>query len=295
MSKAELDKYKPTYHETDVPYSLPNDRTEQLRLKDQHDAWKALMHGSIVHAPVKNPKFIIDIGCGPGSVSQELASKFPMAQVYGIDLSSMPEEHATRPPNLEYIKGDIMKLLCATGDARLNNGEIDYAFHRLLLCGMTNWPEYVKTVADSVCRGGWVEMHEWEWQIFENGKNVSEEWPWQEEMIRSAWETKGLDLRCAHKVAGWMRDAGLVDIKAVSYWAPIGPWDLATHPESKTMAEYLPKWWPSVNWGTIPMFVGPRKPQLVDEYKTQMLKDLEKAHVEERKAYEIVVTYGRKP
>jgi precorrin-6B methylase 2 len=270
-------------------------RKEQQRLKDQGDAWKALMHGSVFHAPVKDPKLIVDIGCGPGSVSRELASKFPAAQVYGIDLSSMPEEHALRPPNLEYIQGDIIKVLSKTGDVRLNQGEIDYAFHRLLVCGMADWPNYVKTVADSVCSGGWVEMQEWDYQISENGRNVSKEWPWQEDMIRLARETKGLDLHCAQKVAGWMRDAGLVDIKTVSYWATIGPWDLAAHPESKTMAEYLAKWWRTVNWGLISILVGPTKPQLVDEYKAQMLEDMGKALAEQRKAYEIIVNYGRKP
>jgi trans-aconitate methyltransferase len=270
-------------------------QTEQQRLKDQHEAWKALMHGSVVHAPVKDPKLVIDIGCGPGSVSRELASKFPAAQVYGIDLSSMPEEHANRPANLEYIQGDVMKLLSGAGDARLNKGNVDYSFHRLLLCGMAKWPEYVKTVASSVCSGGWVEMHEWNWQIMEDGKNVSEEWPWQEEMIQAARDTKGLDLLCAHKVAGWMHDAGLVDIKTVCYSAPIGAWDLAAHPESKVMADYLPKWWQTVNWGLIPLFVGATNPQVVEEYKAQMLEDLEKARVKQRKAYEIVVTYARKP
>ena len=69
------------------------------------------MHGKIVHAPLNsNPRVILDIGCGPGDVCRELASAFPGAQIYGIDLSVMPQ-HADPPPNLKFIHSDIRQLL----------------------------------------------------------------------------------------------------------------------------------------------------------------------------------------
>jgi hypothetical protein len=36
-----------------------------------------------------------------------------------------------------------------------------------------------------------------------------------------AKEVIGLDLRCSQKLEGWMKEAGLVDIKKVSYWRPL--------------------------------------------------------------------------
>jgi hypothetical protein len=209
----------------------------------------------------------------------------------------MPEEHSVRPSNLEYVEGDVLKLMGEQGDARLGPGSLDYVFQRLLVCGMkaTDWPEYVKTAARSVRSGGWVEIHEWDFQVSENGVNVSDEWPWQQEMISQGRETKGLDLRCAQKVAGWMRDADLVDIETVSYFAPLGTWDVDARPETRTMAEYLAKWWPTVNRVLIPSLVRTEDKQHVEDLKAQMLKTLKTAEGKQRKAYEIVVCYGRKP
>jgi trans-aconitate methyltransferase len=277
-----------------VPNTCLLSQTEQERLKDQAEAWEAVMHGKLFHAPLNEPKLIIDIGCGPGVVSHELASKFPAAQIYGIDLSVLPE-HSDRPSNLEYIYGDIRKLTTNGGDTRLAPGTIDYAFERLLLLGMTDWPGYIQTVADRVRSGGWAEIHEWDWQVSENGVNVSDEWPWMQEMIRSAWETKGLDLRCSQKLAGWMRDAGLVDIQTFSYRAPLSMLDVEAYPETRKMAEYLAKWWPRVNWLCIPALMGAASPEQVEDAKKQMLKDLEVARTEQHKSYEIIVCIGRKP
>ena len=252
------------------------------------------MHDKIIHAPVKEPKLIIDIGCGPGVVTRELASKFPSAQVYGIDFSVLPE-HDERPSNLEYIHGDVRKLMTKGGDARLTSGTIDYAFERLLLLGMTDWPAYVQKISDGMRSGGWVEIHEFDWGVSENGIDVTDEWPWLQDMIRSGWKTKGFDLRCGKKLAGWMRDAGLVDVQEFSYRAPLSTLDVDAHPETRKMAEYTRKWWPSFLWLLIPALMGNASPEHVESAKRQMLTYLEIARKQQHKSHEIVVCIGRKP
>ena len=253
------------------------------------------MHGNVVHAPVKDPGVVLDIGCGPGDVTRDLAERFPSAQVYGVDLSVLPQ-HANPPPNVTYIHGNIKQLLLpGSGDPRLASDSLDYAFARLVVCGMTEWPKYVRTVANAVRSGGWVEMHEWDFQVSENGVNVSNEWPWLQAEVQGARETKGLDMRCAQKLKGWMEDAGLVDVTEVRYRAPLGMWYAQEHPESKRMAEYLAKWWPSVNWLLIPSLTRGDDEQQVEDMKAQMLKDMDLAQAQQRKSYEIVVCYGRKP
>ena len=253
------------------------------------------MHDSIIHAPLTtDPHTILDIGCGPGDVSREFAARFPKARVYGIDLSVLPE-HDNPRQNLTYIHGDIMQLLRA-GDVPLAPESVDYAFGRLLVCGMTEWPEYIRMVAGAVRGGGWVEMHDWDQQVWEDGRNVSDEWPWLQAIIKHGWEQKKLDLRCSQKLKGWMEAAGLVDVQEVRYRAPLGLWDVEEHPETKKMAEMLAKWWPSVNWLMIPSLTrGGVDERRVEEMKAQMLKDLDKAQAEQKKSYEIVVCYGRKP
>lgn len=43
-------------------------------------------------------------------------------------------------------------------DPRLPFGTADFVFNRLLLCGMTDWPGYVRDGFKMVKSGGWVEM-----------------------------------------------------------------------------------------------------------------------------------------
>jgi hypothetical protein len=230
------------------------------------------------------------------SSALDLATKFPNAQVYGVDLLFLPEEHAGHPINIEYIQGDVMKLMASNGDVRLAPGSLDYVFQRLLICGMTDWPNYVKTAVSSVKSGGWIETHELDFHVWENGVEVKHEWPWQQEQIRMAEEVMGLDLRCSQKLEEWMNEAGLVDIKEVSYLAPFGQWNIEAHPESKGIADYFHKWWRELNWAVlIPNLQGTGAPEHVKEMKMQMLQSLNLAEEEQKKAYEIIVCYGRRP
>ena len=253
------------------------------------------MHDIVFHSPLGDPKTVVDIGCGPGDVTRMLAARFPRAKIYGVDLADLPG-HVNRPANVAFVKGEISQLLLpGTGDERLGPDTVNYAFARLLVCGMTKWPEYVKTLVKAVRSGGWVEMHEWDFQVSENGANVSDEWPWLQAEVRRGWETKGLDLRCAQKLKGWMEDAGLRGVTEVRYRAPVGKWAVEEHPETERMAEMLAKWWPTVNWVMIPTLKCGDTPERTEEMRLQMLRDLDRAQAEQRKSYEIVVCYGRKP
>lgn len=63
---------------------------EHDRLNAQHHGIVELMHGKIIHAPVRNPRQVLDIGCGTGIVTSSLGVLFPSAEVIGIDLSPVP-------------------------------------------------------------------------------------------------------------------------------------------------------------------------------------------------------------
>lgn len=135
-----------------------------------------------MHAPLNSStaRKALDIGCGTGIVTHQIASQFPTAQVCGLDLSPVPIVRE-KLPNIEYIQGNFDDLTStATPDARFGKGTFDYIFSRLLVLGMTNWKGYVdRCVAllkPGVCTSprkqvhihvltdayeqGWVEMHD---------------------------------------------------------------------------------------------------------------------------------------
>ena len=115
------------------------------------------------HAPLKNPKRILDIGCGTGVMTVALAKAYPEAEVIGLDLSPVPDRHE-KPANVTYIQGDVREL-AKGGNERIARRTFDYVFHRLLVLSMTEWPSYV-SIVDSLLRpGGYAEMQELDMMI----------------------------------------------------------------------------------------------------------------------------------
>ena len=84
---------------------LRNSETEMQRLNIIHWAMRELWQTS-VRVPLAHPAVkILDVGCGSGIWSKEIAEVLPRAQVIGVDLSPpfLPEEPGLRfPENLSF-------------------------------------------------------------------------------------------------------------------------------------------------------------------------------------------------
>lgn len=180
------------------------------------------MKGRIVHALVSFPFKIFDIGCGTGVITRYLATKFTSATaVCGIDLCPVPfESMDTSQKNLSFIQGNSHNL---TGkDSHLLYGSMDLVYSRLLLCGMTDWPGYVRETCGMLRPSGWAEFGDFVenfWYTDGRSKPVND-WEWLR-AIRAGGLRKGLDLDCGLNIREYMEDAGFVDIRRWEYRVPI--------------------------------------------------------------------------
>ncbi|PIB00981.1 hypothetical protein CB0940_02126 [Cercospora beticola] len=221
---------QPTYHHYEnAQYALPNDSAEHQRLDRQAEHLSAMMHGKILYAPVNvagKDVRILDVGCGTGVVTDLISSSYPEAECIGLDLSQVPASRVLRA-NTRFFKGDFCSeqpslWTPTTGGRHLSQSSelFDYIFLRLLVCGMINWPEFIKKEFSLLKSGGWAEIQDLNFVWYDGHENViSQNWKWHnkhEEICKQ----KGMDLKCGSKVKDWMNDAGFVDVQTFEYSCP---------------------------------------------------------------------------
>lgn len=105
------------------------------------------MNGTIIHTSVRNPKQIVDVGCGTGIITCYLGERLPDALVSSIDISPVPAIH-DKPDNVTFVQGDFRTL--ASTDGYFAQGSTDLVFNRLLICGMTDWNGYIETSVNTL-------------------------------------------------------------------------------------------------------------------------------------------------
>ncbi len=113
---------------------------EHQRLELQHKLLWQIMGDKVFHAPLNKDDIhkTLDVGCGTGAVTHVMASTFPNAQVFGADLSPVPQVRV-KLPNITYVQGNIMEI----DDTRFEHNSFDLIFSRLLVLGMSNWKAYI--------------------------------------------------------------------------------------------------------------------------------------------------------
>lgn len=301
----DLRSRNPTFQTVNDAYILPNDNAERKRLFEMNRALTALFNNNAIRAPVQEPvSTIIDIGCGGGAMTRDLRALFPHARVvYGIDLTPVPplpgDNSTAAGPRLEFIQGDFYKL--AGTDPRLRPGGVDFAWSRLLVCGLTDWPGYLKHVFELLRPGGWAQMSEscvdaW----FEpgisarpEGFQAKMEWEWLR-ATREGLSRRGLDPDAGLNVPGYMRQAGFVDIQQVPLRIPYWKGALEEQPEAKLLMDLLVDdptslFWHMIARSTEDMGFSREK---VAELQLDCLRDFGE---EEGKYRVLFVTIGRRP
>lgn len=254
-----------------------------------------MMGGKVIHAPIDDPKKILDVGCGTGVVTELLASKFPKAQVFGLDLSKVPELR-DRPSNVKFLQGNILDQapdVWVPSGSLDKSGGLDLIFSRLLVCGMNDWPSYPKNAFSLLSSGGYMEIHDVDWVWFDSsGTEISADWAWWQR-VRAAGESRGLNFLCASKAATWMRDAGFVDIQVSKYrWPFGGRWEKTE--DMRGMGDYSAEAMPEMVHHMIPKSMEGQNlsSEEIEEMRKAMKKDLAP---EEGKHWDFYVTVGRKP
>jgi SAM-dependent methyltransferase len=149
---------------TEPEYVLGTGRDELERLGLQHGLWSDAAHALWKLARVGPGQSVLDVGCGPGYASFDLAQLVQASgRVVGVDESPgfvahlNAEAHARGLSQLSARAGDVHDLAALD----LAAGSFDLAYARWVLCFVARPEDVVRGVARLLRPGGRFAIHDY--------------------------------------------------------------------------------------------------------------------------------------
>jgi SAM-dependent methyltransferase len=146
-------------------YVLGTDAAETERLGLQHRLWSASAHALWEQAGIQPGLTVLDLGCGPGHATLDLAQIVgPKGHVIGVDESATflkqlaDQATARRLTNISRVLGDVQDLPAALpGEV----ATVDVAYARWVFCFLKKPEDVVKGLAKLVKPGGKVAVQDY--------------------------------------------------------------------------------------------------------------------------------------
>lgn len=229
---------------------------EQNRLDAQAAAIVEMIGGFPCLAPIhsmNDVSKVVDVGCGTGIATLQLAGIFPSAKVYGLDISNVPDAaQQMAPKNVTWAVGNVLDVDYGNPDKDRDNdqsgsvmsreiftpGGLDYIFGRMLFLGISDWTRYFSTTARSLRSGGIIEHQDLDWKFYRvsTSQCLSDKWEWHRRVV-SAAETAGLSIHAGSNAAPLMKKAGLEVISVQQFEFSFVP--SSKTPNSQSMGKYV--------------------------------------------------------
>ncbi|WP_176728805.1 class I SAM-dependent methyltransferase [Thermogemmatispora onikobensis] len=198
------------------PYVLPKDLKEVSRLDFQHYVLRAILKRNYL-APIRQPRHILDVGCGTGQWAYEVARDFPQATVVGIDVEQAKNSTAP-PPNYRFLAHDVLQGL------PFADNSFDFVHQRLLHSALplAAWPGEIKELVRVTASGGWVELLELHPEVVPSGPAGQR----LRQLILQLVALRGLDAEgvVARSLDLYLAEAGLVEVQRHVVAVPLGDW-----------------------------------------------------------------------
>jgi SAM-dependent methyltransferase len=158
---------------------------------------------------------VLDVGCGPGAITAELARRFPGAEITGVDISdarlAAARKHCAGLTNADVRLGDA-------ADLPFPAKSFDLVYCRFLLEYLAAPQDVVREIV-RVCRpGGRVLLQDLDGQLLWHHPIDPALHENLERVLRMLART-GFDPFAGRKLFAWARAAGLhdIDVRAESY------------------------------------------------------------------------------
>ncbi|RUP42719.1 S-adenosyl-L-methionine-dependent methyltransferase [Jimgerdemannia flammicorona] len=206
------------FKETGSPvYMLPNDGSEADRLNGQHYQFRYLMQGNY-HVPLteeleKGIK-VIDVGCGTGIWTVEMAEQFPASHFTATDITDIYKNPTKIPSNCTFLQVDTRDGL------PFEDNTFDYVFqrHSSICFPVDTWPIVLKELVRVAKPGAHIELVECAQILHDAGPSTAR---WAEHLFRTLM-MRGVNARYVASMESALEAAGMVDIYHDYQSAPVG-------------------------------------------------------------------------
>ncbi|KAF9967791.1 hypothetical protein BGZ70_008181 [Mortierella alpina] len=187
-----------------------------LRLQLQHFILRYAMHGNY-KSPLDKSKVrsILDVGCGPGTWTMEMANEFPDATITGIDMSAVFPTTVI-PGNCCFVQHNVLDPL------PFADNTFDFVYQRLLVTGLRpqDWIFVMSELERVTKPGGWIELVEVDGFGGNNGPSTTQIWHW----IERAMASRGINVNIGSQpgLKPLLQQAKVTDVKEEIFRLPTG-------------------------------------------------------------------------
>ncbi|MFK7774621.1 MAG: methyltransferase domain-containing protein [Saprospiraceae bacterium] len=152
-------------------YILGTDEQELYRLGLQHQVWASEAQEGWKLAQFSAGQTILDLGCGPGFCTKELAFiTGPTGKVIGIDLSESYIKYLNKTAELHHL--NIEGIVTDFNEMKLEEASLDGMYCRWALAWLPNPKEILAKVLHALKPGGRMVIHEYyDWSTFQTEPN----------------------------------------------------------------------------------------------------------------------------
>ncbi|KAI8367005.1 S-adenosyl-L-methionine-dependent methyltransferase [Choanephora cucurbitarum] len=218
--------YGRKYQHFNNKYILPSDETEQDRLVQVHFIYKYLFDGNF-SAPIREllslkqskhtstssenqqlsipiPK-VLDVACGTGTWILEMATEFPDAQFYGIDIAAIYPT-TIKPANAFFTQSDVLNGLPYPGEF------FDYIHMRQAYTCFSEdeWHFIIKEIKRLLKPGGYIEFREIDPILHNTGPATTD---FFKHFVSGMKENHNIDIIWATQMFNLIKETGdIVDI-----------------------------------------------------------------------------------
>ncbi len=152
-------------------YILGTDKDELYRLGLQHQVWASEAQRGWNLAQFSSGQTILDLGCGPGFCTKELAFiTGPEGKTIGIDRSESYIEYLNKTAELHHL--NIQGTVADFDEMKLEDESLDGMYCRWALAWLPNPKEILAKVLKALKPGGKMVIHEYyDWSTFQTEPN----------------------------------------------------------------------------------------------------------------------------